>query len=250
MCTLVLLRRPGQAWPLILGANRDEMLDRSWLPPGRHWPDRAEIVAGRDELAGGSWLGCNDHGVVAAILNRTGSLGPAQGKRSRGELVLDALDHADADVAATALAALDPDAYRPFNLVIADDRHAFWLAHRGEGPIVPTEIPAGLSMLTARDLDDRTSPRIQRYHPRFMAAEPPDPDRDDWRDWQTLLTDRAAGPGLGPESAMRFALPTGFGTLSSSIIAVPPAGSGRRPAWRFARADAPVPDWTPIEIAI
>ena len=68
MCTLVLLRRPGHDWPLVLAANRDEMIDRPARPPARHWPDRPEVVAGLDELAGGSWLGLNDHGVVAGIL--------------------------------------------------------------------------------------------------------------------------------------------------------------------------------------
>ena len=54
MCTLVILRRPEHAWPVIIGANRDEMIDRPAKPPGRHWPDRAEVVAGLDLLAGGS----------------------------------------------------------------------------------------------------------------------------------------------------------------------------------------------------
>ena len=90
------LRRPGTAWPLVLAANRDELASRPARPPARHWPDRAEVVAGLDVQAGGSWLGINDHGVVAGVLNRTGTLGPAAGKRSRGELVLEALDHADA----------------------------------------------------------------------------------------------------------------------------------------------------------
>ena len=54
MCTVVILRRPGHDWPLILATNRDEMTDRPWRPPGRHWPDRAEVTAGRDELAGGT----------------------------------------------------------------------------------------------------------------------------------------------------------------------------------------------------
>src|SRR3546814_2463721 len=80
--------------------------------PGRHWPDRPQVVAGIDRLAGGSWLGVNDDGVVAAVLNREGTLGPAPGLRSRGELVLEALDHADAAAAAAALGALNPDAYR------------------------------------------------------------------------------------------------------------------------------------------
>ena len=128
MCTLVLLRRPGHAWPLILAANRDEMRGRPWTPPARHWPDRPEVIAGRDDLAGGTWLGLNDHGVVAGVLNRRGSLGPAPGMRSRGELALDALDHADAALAAAALASLDARAFRPFNLVIADDHFVLALA--------------------------------------------------------------------------------------------------------------------------
>jgi len=89
MCTLVIHRRPKAAWPLILAANRDELDNRPWRTPARHWPDRPEVVAGQDVLAGGSWLGINDDGVIAAVLNRPGTLGPEAGKRSRGELVLE-----------------------------------------------------------------------------------------------------------------------------------------------------------------
>ena len=132
MCTLVILRRPEHDWPVVIGANRDEMIDRPAKPPARHWPDRTEIVAGIDLLAGGSWLGVNDWGVAAAVLNRHGSLGPEAGLRSRGELVLEALDHADAVDAAAALSDLDPEAYRSFNLIVADNRDAFWLRHTGD----------------------------------------------------------------------------------------------------------------------
>src|SRR5438045_6917906 len=107
------------------------MIDRAAKPPGRHWPDRPEVTAGKDLLAGGSWLGINDWGVAAAILNRHGSLGPAPGQRSRGELVLEALDHADAVAAAEALTHLDPAAYRRFNLIVADNRDGFWLRPAG-----------------------------------------------------------------------------------------------------------------------
>src|SRR6516165_1978614 len=131
MCTLVILRRPEHRWPMLIGANRDEMIDRPWRAPGRHWADRPEVVAGLDLLAGGSWLGINDWGVAAAVLNREGSLGPMPGRRSRGELVLEALDHADAAAAAGALADLDPASYRSFNLIVADDRDGFWLCHGG-----------------------------------------------------------------------------------------------------------------------
>ena len=131
------------------------------------------MVAGQDELAGGTWLGVNDHGVAAAVMNRPGSLGPADDKRSRGELVLDALDFADAADAAEALAQIDPHAYRPFNLVIADNRDAWWLRSQpslSQNTVEAFELPAGLSMLTAHDRNDASSDRIGNYLPRFEAG--------------------------------------------------------------------------------
>lgn len=251
MCTVVFLRRPDYAWPLILGANRDEMLSRPWKPPARHWPDRPEVIAGLDELAGGSWLGTNDHGLVAGALNRLGSLGPAPGLRSRGELVLEALDHADAADAAAALAALDGRAYRPFNLFVADNRDAFWLRNRGEGARVEAfPVPEGVSMLTARDLSDPAGPRVQLYMPRFQAVPPPDPDAGDWRSWQELLSARDEFPGAGPESALAIETEVGFGTSSSALIALPAVErTGTRPVWLFA-AGLPRPGaWRPVDAA-
>src|SRR5689334_23277409 len=200
MCSVVILSRPGHDWPVILGANRDEMSRRPWLPPGRHWADRPWIVAGLDQEAGGSWLGLNDHGLIAGIMNRPQSLGPAVGKRSRGELVLEALDHADAREAAEALAGLEPAAYRTFNLVLADNREAFWLRHAdpsGTLPITAHPLKSGLSMIAAGDLDDDT-PRLNRYRPRFAAAAPPDPARGAWESWERLLLDETLEPGDDP----------------------------------------------------
>src|SRR5580700_3751165 len=133
MCTVVVLIRPGHAWPLVLAANRDEMLNRAWDPPAGHWPDRPGIIAGRDRSGGGTWMGLNRDGVVAAVLNRPGSLGPAAGKRSRGELPLLALEHRSADAAATAIAILDAGAWRSFNLLLADRAGAIFVRGLGHG---------------------------------------------------------------------------------------------------------------------
>ncbi|HEX2115167.1 MAG TPA: NRDE family protein [Alphaproteobacteria bacterium] len=238
MCTVVFLRRPGHAWPMLIAANRDEMGDRPWRPPGRHWPDRPEVVAGIDELAGGTWLGINDYGVVAGILNRPGTLGPAAGLRSRGELPLEALDHADAASAAVALQALDAEAWRPFNMFVADNRDAFWLRSLGDqsdGRVQARVVPPGLSMLTAHDLNDTESARIRFYLPRFKAAAVPDPAKGDWSAWEALLVSREAESGAGDHGAMNIATPSGFGTTSSSLIALPftTVQSPRKPVWRF-----------------
>src|SRR5215472_260167 len=183
MCTLVILRRPEHRWPVLIGANRDELIDRPWKAPGHHWPDRPEVVAGLDALAGGSWLGVNDWGVAAAVLNRHGSLGPAAGMRSRGELVLEALDHADAVAAAAALSHLDPAAYRTFNLIVADNRDAFWLRHGGDGRTTAQPLADGLSLIAAGDLNETATPRLALAGPRFHAAPAPDPDREEWTAW-------------------------------------------------------------------
>ena len=236
MCTVVILRRPGHDWPLILAANRDEMTDRPWRAPGRHWQDRAEVTAGRDELAGGTWLGLNDWGVIAGVLNRPGSLGPDADLRSRGELPLEALDHAEAAAGAKALASIDPAGYRSFNLVIADATQAFWLSSPGGGARVRAEpIPEGLSMITAHNLNDDASPRIRRYRPKFEAAPPPDPKTGDWAAWQALMGDRREDSEAEEKGSMTIVTDKAFATVSSSLLALPaPALRDVKPHWLFA----------------
>ena len=208
MCTVVLLSRPGTEWPLRLAANRDERLDRGWDPPGRYWPDQPDVVAGRDRTAGGTWLGVSDGGVVAAVLNRANSLGPAAGKASRGELPLLALRHHTAGGAAAAIQALDGRNWRPFNLLVADRDGAFFLRGTGAALIDLVTLAPGLHMATALDIDDPASPRTVSHLPRFAAA--------DWSEWARLLGDRS-----GPREAQINVSPEdGFGTSCASLIAV------------------------------
>jgi hypothetical protein len=234
MCTVVLLLRPGHAWPLLLAANRDEMLDRPWDPPAQHWPDRPGVVAGRDRSAGGTWMAVSRGGLVAAVLNRPGSLGPAAGKRSRGELPLLALAHASAADGAAAITDLDAGAWRSFNLVVADRSAAIFVRGLGHGRPEMCALSVGLHMVTAHDPDDPDSPRVARHLARFRAADPPTPD--DWQAWQDMLSDRAGAAGEQINVVPR----AGFGTVCSSLLALPASGP---PVWLFA---AGPPDRTPF----
>lgn len=221
MCSIILSLVPGDRWPLLVGANRDEMLDRPWDAPGRFWPVRG-IVAGRDRLAGGTWLGLNDDGVMAALLNRAGSLGPTVGRRSRGELALLALRERSADAACARIMALDSGDYRSFNMVIADAAGGFLLRGLEAGPPEATPLAAGVTMLTAYEPNDPTCPRIARYRPQFERVARPMPGEvaraEDWAAWADLLADEAPPQ----DSAIHIKPRGGFGTICSSLIALAP----------------------------
>ncbi len=240
MCTVLLLIRPGHAWPLVLAANRDERLDRAWDPPAAWWPGQPGVVAGRDRTAGGTWLGVNRHGVVAAVLNRRGSLGPAPGKRSRGELPLLALAEPTAGQAAQAIAALDDGQWRSFNMVLADAAGAIFLRGLGHGRPQLQPLAPGLHMVTAHDPDDLDSPRVARHLPRFAAAAPPDPVQG-WSAWQELLSDQQGIAGAQLNVVRRG----GFGTVCSSLMALPAAGP---PVWLFAAGPPHDTPFRPVDL--
>lgn len=240
MCTVVLSLRPGHSWPLLLAANRDERVDRPWDPPATHWRGRPGVVAGRDQMGGGTWMAMRE-GVVAAVLNRPGSLGPAPGKLSRGDLPLQAVEHAGAAQAAAALAMLDAGAYRSFNMVVAD-RGGAWFV-RGLGARQPDvwRLDPGIHIVTAHDPDDPASPRGVAQLPRFRDAPAPDPARGNWSAWTTLLAD----PG-GGDTAINVPARNGFGTVCSSLVALPDAGA---PVWLFAAGPPDVVPFRPVALS-
>jgi uncharacterized protein with NRDE domain len=113
MCTLVLLQRPNEL--LAISGNRNELLRRPASGP------RVEhgVLAPRDELMHGTWLGLNRDGLFACVTNRSRAvIDPA--RRSRGLLVLDALRSHSAVELRERLADLRGDVYNGFHLVYAD----------------------------------------------------------------------------------------------------------------------------------
>lgn len=224
MCTFVLLVRPSHDWPLLVAANRDEMLGRPWRAPAAHWAQQPEVVGGLDVTGGGTWMAARG-GLVAGVLNRRLSLGPAPGKRSRGDLPLAALRFGSARKACSALAGLDASQWRPFNLVVADREAAFLLRGLGEGELEAVQLGAGLHMVTAFDANDPASARVARHLPRFEAAPAPEPP--DWAGWREILTDRS-----GPAGSEIFVPASGgFGTVCSSLLGVRADGTQQ---WLFA----------------
>lgn len=165
MCTLVILHRCFPDVPLALAANRDEYLDRPAEGLALRGFGGVPVVAPLDRRAGGTWLGLSASGLFAGLTNRPDPR-PDPSRRSRGLLVADALGHADAQAAAEALGRLAPDAYNPFNLLVADGRRAFVVVYEGRPQV--RELAPGPHVLGNADPDRRDHPKVGRL---LRAAE-------------------------------------------------------------------------------
>mgnify|MGYP000088422812 CR=1 FL=1 len=128
MCTLAFAWQDYDDAPLVVAANRDEAVGRPSSPPAVRG-DNPAVLMPRDEDAGGTWLGVNEHRVFVAVTNRRVDL---DGERSRGLLVTDALAAASADDAIeTVEREVAAREYAGFNLVVADEQECVLLEWDG-----------------------------------------------------------------------------------------------------------------------
>ncbi|MGB0618626.1 MAG: NRDE family protein [Myxococcota bacterium] len=145
MCTLIVLHRCFADRPLVVAANRDEFTAR----PAEDFAIRASakgpILSPLDLEAGGTWVGVSQRGVFAGLTNLrplAGSLvegKPASALKSRGDVVMMALESTSAAEAARKAADLEVAAYNPFQLMVADGRDAFLVVYRDRPEILELE---------------------------------------------------------------------------------------------------------------
>lgn len=169
MCTLAIYFQVFPDYPVVIAANRDEYLSRPALPPTTLL-EHPHVVGGKDLQASGTWLGINEHGLVAGLLNRRradyGDPDPAL--RSRGLLCLDALRHRNAAEAADFVRSQRGADYNAFNLLVASRERTFVAYNRG-GALEVVQLTPGMHLLTNLDVNDFECPRISRAHERFAA---------------------------------------------------------------------------------
>ena len=134
--------------PLIVAANRDERLDRPAVPITVLRDRAPRILGGRDELAGGTWLAVNEHGVVAGLTNQPSSDGHDPTKRSRGGLPLAFAMYRNAAQAVDKVCAdLDPAAYNPCWMLVGDGETLFSIGISGESKPEVEQLGPGLHVL-------------------------------------------------------------------------------------------------------
>lgn len=125
MCLINFSFQNHPNYKLILVANRDEAYARP-TAAAHFWEDEPMILAGRDLLQMGTWLGITKQGRFAALTNFREPAVDVEGKVSRGEIVRNYLkDHRTPETFLNELHE-NKDCYVGFNLIVGDTERLFY----------------------------------------------------------------------------------------------------------------------------
>lgn len=235
MCVLAFAWRAHPRWSLVLAGNRDELHARPADPLAR-WPDADHVLAGRDRLSGGTWLGVSEQGRLAVVTNLRGFGGPKTEAPSRGRLLGDMLRGAGEF--------LDPsdavlETFSPFNLIrVENDEAVFWT---NQPAPVRRPLASGLYGLSNGELDEPW-PKTLRLKATLAgwlegAADHPETLLDGLRD-ERLGLDGAipAQPSdvpFEPRNSSVFIRGPIYGTRCGTVVAIDAEGRGRILERRF-----------------
>jgi uncharacterized protein with NRDE domain len=229
VCTLAIYFRMLPQYPLLVAANRDEQYDRPSAPP-QVIAKEPRIVAGRDLRAGGTWLGANEHGVLAAILNRRVNSRNVSfpDARSRGLLCMDLLAQHSAMEAAAFLRD-HQSAYNPFAAVVADLK-SIYVAYNDGAKILTQRLGDGLHVFSSAAEFDLHSAKADRAYALFgRASEKLRQDTDASLDTvvplHSVLGDHSLPAGSFDPGEAICVHRDSSGTVSSSIVALASSGS-------------------------
>lgn len=184
MCTLT-WRIEESGYELFF--NRDESRQRlPALEPEIQLHGEVRYIAPTDADAGGTWIGVNEYGIAAALLNyyqgeieKPPTAASESRQRSRGVIVQELLRLTSSTEAKQFIERLDLGRYRPFRVVLffpgeTTPRFFLW---RGEGDIGAETLQAPVSSSGFRpDLVIPT--RISRYKQMLEESGLKNPDRD------------------------------------------------------------------------
>jgi uncharacterized protein with NRDE domain len=118
MCVIFFAFQEHPKYPLIMLANRDEFYERP-TAAAEAWKDYPNILAGRDLVRGGTWLGVTKTGRFAAVTNYRQPKAP-KGMVSRGDLVGDFLKGDDPGADYLESIQLNKEKFSGFNLLVGE----------------------------------------------------------------------------------------------------------------------------------
>ncbi|KAK1400317.1 transport and Golgi organization 2-like [Heracleum sosnowskyi] len=166
MCIAVFLWQSHPLYPFLLLLNRDEYHNRPTKATG--WWEGGEILGGRDEVGGGTWLACSKEGRFAFLTNVL-ELHASPEAKTRGDLPIRFLESKKSPKAFAEELVKEAHEYNGFNLIMVDllSKSMFYISNRPKGEAVLIhEVKPGIHVLSNAKLDSPW-PKAQRLVLKF-----------------------------------------------------------------------------------
>jgi uncharacterized protein with NRDE domain len=230
MCLVLLDLHTHAAYPLTVAANRDESYARP-AAPAAWWPDAPGVLAGRDLLGGGTWMGVARDGRWAAVTNvREPAVPRRPAAPSRGALVAGFLRGSAPPERYAAAIASRAGEWNGFNLLVGDAEGAWWLSNRGPGVVRVEPGAHGVSNALldtpwpkvvcgrgdVRRIVDGAPESVEEELFRALALRDPAPDAE--------LPDTGVGREMERALSPPFIATPGYGTRASTVLRIGASG--------------------------
>lgn len=225
MCLVLFSRSSHPDYPLLIAANRDEFYGRPTEPAG-FWENNRQILAGRDLMAGGTWMGVSRKGKVALLTNYRDPSALMENAPSRGDLVRRFLEN-DQD-GATYLHEVAHTAFRynGFNLICGSLSGELW--YYGTSGDEPKVVGPGIHGLSNASLNTPW-PKVEKGREKMREILQKPRIRE--KDLFSLLYDDVKAPedqlpdtGVGRETEMMlspmFIKSQDYGSRCSTVLMV------------------------------
>ena len=232
MCIVSIAWQAHPDWQLIALGNRDEMHARP-SAAAKHWADAPHVIAGRDEVAGGTWMGVSTEGRFGVITNVADFGNPDPTKASRGDLLRDFLSGSDSGQS-------DNADYNPYNLFTASAGEAAIKTNRPEHWEQIAE--PGIYGLSNGTLDNPwpKSGALNERLRNWLAGKADQPEQMlDWLRDENGFSENSVNMEREPHHSPLFIRNPVYGTRCSTLVAVDQQGQGLFVERRFTSGGEP-----------
>ena len=144
--------------------NREELASRSFKDPGFFTYKDTKIIAGVDNLKGGTWLGLNENKIFCLVTNRKSNKSKIH---SRGKLVLEILAKKNITSCLSFLKEeTKENVYGGFNLIFGNLEHVFYTNNIADSP---QRLSEGSYFLSNSFINDQESKRIKTMSKKCLG---------------------------------------------------------------------------------
>lgn len=224
MCLIVFSYKNYPDYPFILATNRDEFYGRP-TQPAHVWNTSPKILAGKDEKAGGTWLGISENGRFAALTNYRQMDDIEEDTTSRGIIVKDFLLSDDNPRKYLAELQKKGEQFNGFNLVAGFVDELYYISNKKEGVY---KIKPGIHAISNAFLNTPwpKTEQASKSFKRILADEGPDEEKlfNMLKNDQRYPLDELPDTGLPKETEKAvssiFIETDNYGTRSSTVVIV------------------------------